>query len=69
MNRDERDGVREDKIKETSHPDRVWFACRAGGNCEGTWAVVQMKFPVDAQGGRGTRYVCEACGRPFHVRY
>ena len=67
MNRDERDIVKEDKSVET--PERVWFACRAGGGCEGKWATVNMKFPQDSQGGRTIRYVCETCKRPFHVRY
>jgi len=52
----------------------VWMACRATEGCEGNLAVIDHEFNHDIQmgndtayGGKTVRYVCQKCGRAFHI--
>jgi len=65
----------------TENPKKkVWIACRATPECEGTYAEIVFErsqgqdgralgsfLPV--AGGKIVRYRCLTCGRSFHVSF
>lgn len=54
-------------IKEEEKPEPVWMNCQAPGKCEGTQAVLIMKF-ITKGVGRTFRYKCTTCGGHFHIQ-
>ena len=63
-----------DEPKQTPQKKTVWIACRATPGCDGNVAVLEQEFDhqvmigkESAYGGKAIRYVCQKCGRAFHV--
>jgi len=63
-------------MPENKEPEkkRVHIPCRATPGCDGLVAVIDIEFNHDvkmgtesAYGGKSVRYVCQTCGRAFHV--
>jgi hypothetical protein len=52
----------------------VWIACRATEGCNGNLAIIEQTFDHLLSNGQNSinsgvsiRYVCQTCGRAFHV--
>lgn len=47
--------------------EKVWMACRADPNCDGTHARKIFSRTGSLEGGTVYRYICEKCGKPFAI--
>jgi len=53
---------------------RVHIPCRATLGCDGLVAIIDTEFNHDVQmgtdtayGGKSVRYICQTCGKAFHI--